>query len=26
LRGQHPEGTAYACHFTPGGVQVWRVP
>jgi D-glycero-alpha-D-manno-heptose-7-phosphate kinase len=17
---------AYACHFTPGGVQVWRVP
>jgi D-glycero-alpha-D-manno-heptose-7-phosphate kinase len=26
LRGLHAEGTAYACHFTPGGVQVWRVP
>ncbi len=26
LRGQHDGGTAYACHFTPGGVQVWRVP
>ena len=26
LRGQHDGGTAYACHFTLGGVQVWRVP
>jgi len=26
LRGQHAGGTAYACHFTPGGVQVLRVP
>ena len=26
LRGQHEGGTAYACHFTLGGVQVWRVP
>jgi D-glycero-alpha-D-manno-heptose-7-phosphate kinase len=26
LRGQHAGGTAYTCHFTPGGVQVWRVP
>ena len=26
LHEQHPGGTAYACHFTPGGVQVWRVP
>ncbi len=26
LRGQHDGGTAYACHFTMGGVQVWRVP
>ncbi len=26
LRCQHEGGTAYACHFTPGGVQVWRVP
>lgn len=26
LRENHAGGTAYACHFTPGGVQVWRVP
>ena len=26
LRTHHPGGTAYGCHFTPGGVQVWRVP
>ena len=26
LREKHAGGTAYACHFTPGGVQVWRVP
>jgi D-glycero-alpha-D-manno-heptose-7-phosphate kinase len=26
LRRQHAGGAAYACHFTPGGVQVWRVP
>ncbi len=26
LHQKHPGGTAYACHFTPGGVQVWRVP
>jgi D-glycero-alpha-D-manno-heptose-7-phosphate kinase len=26
LYEKHPGGTAYACHFTPGGVQVWRVP
>ena len=26
LRAQHTGGAAYACHFTPGGVQVWRVP
>ncbi len=26
LREQHSGGTAYACHFTSVGVQVWRVP
>ena len=26
LQEQHAGGSAYACHFTPGGVQVWRVP
>jgi D-glycero-alpha-D-manno-heptose-7-phosphate kinase len=26
LRNHHAGGTTYACHFTPGGVQVWRVP
>ena len=26
LRKKHAGGAAYACHFTPGGVQVWRVP
>ncbi len=26
LHGRHADGTTYACHFTPAGVQVWRVP
>ena len=26
LRGQHDGGSAYACHFSLGGVRVWRVP
>jgi D-glycero-alpha-D-manno-heptose-7-phosphate kinase len=26
LRSYDAVGTPYACHFTPGGVQVWRVP
>jgi len=26
LQEHHPGGTAYACHFTSAGVQVWRVP
>ena len=26
LHAHHDGGTAYGCHFTAGGVQVWRVP
>jgi len=26
LRTNRSEGTAYTCHFTPAGVQVWRAP
>jgi D-glycero-alpha-D-manno-heptose-7-phosphate kinase len=26
LRGHHAGGNTYASHFTPSGVQVWRVP
>ena len=26
LRGHHAGGMAYACHFSLGGVRVWRVP